>query len=266
MSGLTGVERIAAVFARARAEGRAALMPYVPLGYPTLEISPAVVKAAVAGGADLLELGLPFSDPLADGPVIQAATQRALQEGMTTARGLEMVAGLRREGVEIPFVVMGYYNPIMAYGEAAFCAACRAAGADGMIVADLPVEEGAALEQACAEQGLALIYLVAPTSPAGRVKLVAERSQGFVYLVSVAGVTGARTELPPDLSAFVARVRQETDKPLAVGFGIATPMQAAQVAKLADGVIVGSALVRCAGEPDAPAQVEAFVRSLKGCP
>jgi tryptophan synthase alpha chain len=262
MESKRGVQAIAAAFEQAKTQNRAALMPYVVLGYPTPETSLAVVEAAVAGGADVVELGVPFSDPLADGPIIQAATQRALEEGMSVPACLEAVRELRAHGLATPFVLMGYINPILAYGEEAFCQACRAAGVDGLIVPDLPPEEGDSLEEACRTHGLALIYLLAPTSPPERARLVAERSQGFVYLVSVAGITGARDQLPPDLADFVHRVRAVTAKPLAVGFGISSPAQAAHVAALADGVIVGSALVRRAGEPNGPEQVKRFVQEL----
>jgi len=237
-------------------------MPYLTLGYPTPERSLDLVKAAIAGGADMLELGIPFSDPLADGPTIQKASFIALQQGMTVARCLEMAHELRRQGIEAPFVFMGYYNPILAYGEKAFCRECREVGIDGLIVPDLPLEEGEALESTCRQHGLALIYLLAPTSPPERIRLLAERSQGFIYLVSVTGVTGARDGLPPDLAEFVQRVREATDKPLAVGFGIGQPEQAAQVARLADGVIVGSAFIRAAGEPEAEEKVRAFASAL----
>ena len=263
MSEVSGVQRISAVFARARAEGRAALMPYLVLGYPTPESSPALIEAAVEAGADLLELGVPFSDPLADGLTIQQATHVALQQGMTMARCLESVADLRARGLATPFLLMGYYNPILAYGEATFCHACRTAGVDGIIVPDLPPEEGRALEEACRQHGLALVYLLAPTSPPARIRLVTDRSQGFVYLVSVTGITGARDRLPPDLAAFVGRVRAETDKPLAVGFGISTPEQARQVAALADGVIVGSAVVRLAAGANGVERVRLFVAQLR---
>jgi len=262
VTGENGVQRIAALFERLQAEGRAALMPYLTLGYPTPERSLDLVEAAIAGGADMLELGIPFSDPLADGPIIQKASFVALQQGMTVARCLEMAHELRRRGVEAPFVFMGYYNPILTYGEVAFCRECREVGIDGLIVPDLPPEEGEALESTCRQHGLALIYLLAPTSTPGRIRLLAERSQGFIYLVSVTGVTGERDGLPPDLEEFVQRVREATDKPLAVGFGIGQPKQAAQVARLADGVIVGSAFIRAAGEPEAEEKVRAFASAL----
>jgi tryptophan synthase alpha chain len=238
-------------------------MPYLPLGYPTPEASLALVEAAVAGGADMLELGVPFSDPLADGPTIKGATHIALQQGTTVTRCLEMAQELRQRGITSPFVFMGYYNPILAYGEEPFCRACREVGVDGLIVPDLPPGEGETLESACRQHGLALIYLLAPTSTPDRVRLVTERSQGFIYLVSVMGITGARGSLPPDLAAFVSRVREVTEKPLAVGFGISTPEQAGQVAALADGVIVGSALVRLAGETEGSEKVKTFVAGLR---
>lgn len=262
-----GVDRIAGAFARAEAEDRAALMPYLPLGYPTPAASLDLVEAAVAGGADVVELGVPFSDPLADGPTIQGATQVALSQGMSLARCLSAVRTLRARGVTTPFVLMGYYNPVLAYGEDALCRDARAAGVDGLIVPDLPPEEGAPLEARCDAEGLGLIYLLAPTSPEARVRRVVAQARGFVYLVAVTGITGARDRLAPGLAAFVQRVRAATDKPLAVGFGISTPAQARRVAALADGVIVGSALVRAAAmraaEGDAPARVRAFVAGLR---
>jgi tryptophan synthase alpha chain len=268
----TGIQCVADVFKLAQAEHRAAVMPYLTLGYPTPERSLALVEAAVAGGADLLELGIPFSDPLADGPTIQRATQIALKEGMTVQRCLEMVAALRERGIAKPFMFMGYYNPILAYGEEAFCRACRDMGVDGLIVPDLPPDEGHVIPSAvegprlakgCREHDLAQAHLLAPTSPSDRIRVVTERSRGFVYLVSVIGVTGARDRLPADLTAFVQRVRAATDKPIAVGFGISSPEQARRVAALADGVIVGSAVLQKAGEADGISQVRTFVAQLR---
>lgn len=269
----TGVERIQAAFAQAQAQGRAAFMPYQMLGHPTLDASPRVIQALAAAGADLFELGLPFSDPLADGPVIQAAGQRALANGVTVQRCLEMVAELRAAIPDTPFCLMGYINPLLAYGLARFVAGAAAAGADGLIVPDLPPDEPEAEELIvlCRQHGLAPVFLLAPTSTADRIELGVARSQGFVYLVSVAGITGARERLPDDLGAFVQRVRAETQRQasgqslyLAVGFGISTPALSAQVAQIADGVIVGSALVRLAeqsGDDPAPA-VASFAAEL----
>jgi len=259
---MNGVDRIAAVFAATRAEGRAALMPYLTLGYPSPEMTIPLARAVVEAGADILELGIPFSDPLADGPTIQRATYRALQQGMTVARCLEMAAALRREGVGAPFVLMSYCNPIMAYGEEAFCRACQEVGVDGLIVPDLPPEEGEALEALCRARGLALVYLLAPTSTPKRIRRVAERTRGFLYLVSVTGTTGAREHLPPDLADFIRRVRAATEKPLAVGFGISRPEQARAVGALADGVIVGSALIQ-AVEAQGVSGAAAFVADLR---
>jgi tryptophan synthase alpha chain len=263
MNEAAGVERIADVFRGARADRRAAVMPYLTLGYPTPEQSLSLVEAAVAGGADLVELGIPFSDPLADGPTIQRATQVALNEGMSVGRCLAMAAQLRERGITVPFLFMGYYNPILAYGERAFARACRKMGVDGLIVPDLPPEEGRCLAAGCAEYGLAQVYLLAPTSASDRVRFVTSRSQGFVYAVSVTGVTGARDRLPTHLRAFIQRVRQATNKPVAVGFGISSPEQAAQVAALADGVIVGSAVLRRATGPHCVDSVRNFVAALR---
>jgi tryptophan synthase alpha chain len=218
-------------------------MPYFTLGYPDPETSFEIVQAVAASGADLIELGLPFSDPLADGPTIQHSTQLALEGGMTITRCLEQAMNLRRAGVSLPLLLMGYYNPILAFGTARFAAAAAAAGADGLIVPDLPVEEATELEAACRERGLALVYLLAPTSASKRARLLGQHSSGFLYLVSLTGVTGAREALGADLGAFIERVRAETSLPLAVGFGISTPEQAAAVGRLAEGVIVGSALI-----------------------
>jgi tryptophan synthase alpha chain len=261
---MNGIERIAAAFAAVHAQGRAALMPYVTLGYPRRELSLDVVEAVATCGADLIELGVPFSDPLADGPTIQRSTQVALEEGMTLAGCLEMVAGLRGRGISTPFMLMGYVNPILAYGVRRFTADAAQAGADGVIVPDLPPEEAGELEQACRENGLVLVYLVPPTASLERIGLISARSNGFLYLVSLTGVTGARHELPADLARFIQRVRQVTRLPLAVGFGISTPEQARAVGSVADGVIVGSALIDVIGKAADPVRAAGdFVRALR---
>ncbi len=261
-----GIENITQTFARTRLEGRPAYMPYFTLGYPDRPASLDIIEALAHNGADLIELGVPFSDPLADGPTIQRSTQVALEQGMTVAGCLESVAVLRRRGVTQPLLLMGYVNPLLSYGYERFTAQAAQAGADGLIVPDLPPEEAEPLEQACRANGLALVFLLAPTSTPERIALAARRSSGFIYLVSVAGVTGARRELPPDLADFIRRVRSMTDLPLAVGFGISTPQQAQAVGALADGVIVGSALINAvdqAAERDArAAQAGAFMTSL----
>ncbi|MGQ9628079.1 MAG: tryptophan synthase subunit alpha [Anaerolineae bacterium] len=258
----SGLQRITIAFQKAQKANRAALMPYLTLGYPSPAASLVLVEKVASAGADLLELGVPFSDPLADGPTIQQATHVALQQGMSVQRCLEMCSRLRERGLETPFLLMGYYNPILTFGEDAFCRACREVGVDGLIVPDLPPEEGESLERISQEHGLALVYLLAPTSPPERIDLVAGHSQGFIYLVSLTGVTGARESLQSGLANFINLVRQRTDKPLAVGFGISTPQQAAQVASLADGVIIGSALVKMAGQ--APmAHLKEFMAALR---
>ena len=259
----SGRARIAAAFQKAQQRQTAALMPYFTLGYPDRETSMAVIEA-IAPYSDLVELGVPFSDPLADGPTIQRSTQIALERGTTTATCLEMVNALRRRGISTPFMLMGYYNPILAYGEARYVRDAAAAGADGFIVPDLPPEEAGDLERLADAAGLALIHFLAPTSSPARIGKVTVRAQGFIYLVSLTGVTGARRSLQQDLADFVARVRARTSLPLAVGFGISTPEQAAAVGRLADGVIVGSALINAADtSDDKPAAAAQFVRTLQ---
>ena len=245
---MTGVERIQATFAQARKEQRAAFMPYQAMGYPNRVDTLAIVTALAEEGADLFEIGLPHSDPLADGPTVQTATYTAITQGTTVTDCLAMVRELRAAGVTTPFCAMSYYNPIFAYGLARFVEDAVAAGMDGLIVPDLPPEEADELEAACRQAGLATVYMLAPTSTDARIKTVAQHATGFIYMVSVTGTTGARRELPPDLADFVARVRKYTDLPLAVGFGIGNGAQAAAVAQIADGVIVGSALVKAGGE------------------
>lgn len=258
------MSRITKTFQLLKQTGRKALMPYVTMGYPALESALDIVPAMVEAGADLVELGVPFSDPLADGATIQAAGQRALANGMSLALCLEQAAALRARGVTAPFVLMGYYNPIIQFGIERFAERAVACGIDGLIVPDLPPEEAETLYTAATAHGLDVIFLLAPTSDAARVQRVTAQSSGFVYLVSLVGVTGARESLPPDLADFVARVRAVTDKPLAVGFGIATPEQAAQVARIADGIIVGSALVKAIGAAERPAvAARAFVAALR---
>ncbi len=243
---MSGIERVRQVFRL----GRPAFMPYVVLGYPTVDDSLHTIETLVEAGADLFELGVPFSDPIADGPTIQAATQRALDNGVTVAGCLDMVARLRARGVDTPFLFMGYVNPVLAYGLRRFVSDSAAAGVDGFLIPDLPPEEAGELEAACTEDGLAVTYLASTTSAPERLELLGKRSTGFLYLVSLTGVTGVRDRVPADLEDFVARARAATNAPLAVGFGIGTGEQAGVVARLADGVIIGSALVKTAAESD----------------
>lgn len=237
-------------------------MPYFPIGYPDLETSIDAIEALAQNGADLIEVGLSFSDPLADGPVIQKATQIALENGITVKKSLEAVAELRRRGVAIPLVGMGYYNPILAYGLEQFVTDARSAGLDGFIVPDLPPEE--AQEFAAVLGEMPLIRMLAPTTPSERMELIARGAQGFIYLVSVTGVTGARQSVADGLAELISRVRQHTSAPVCVGFGIGTPEQAGIVGGIADGVIVGSACVRAIGESAAPvAAAGEFARSFR---
>lgn len=257
-----GRKNIAATFQKMSQSKRAAFMPYFTLGYPDRETSLAVVEA-IAPFSDLLELGVPFSDPIADGPTIQRSTQKALENGTTSAGCLEMLRELRRRGVETPILLMGYYNPILAYGERRYVFDAAEAGADGFIVPDLPPEEGDDFEAIVVKAGLALVHFLAPTSSAERIANVTRRAKGFIYLVSLTGITGARTHLTKGLDEFVGRVRAQTDTPLAVGFGISTPKHAADVGRIADGVIVGSALINAVDAADDKAAAAArYVREM----
>jgi len=253
------LSRIASVFSQPTHK---ALIPYITVGYPSIETIMRVVPLLARGGADIVELGIPFSDPLADGATIQKASFHALQNGVTPELCLEIARRLSQE-VEIPLVFMTYFNPVFSYGLEEFCAACSKSGVDGLIIPDLPPEEGTALEAITRKQGLDLIYLLAPTSTEERIRLVAGRSRGFIYLVSVSGVTGARDSLPLDLEAFVARVRKVAKQPLCVGFGISTPEQAKQVARVADGVIVGSRIIQLMEAEDNLISVGNFIKELR---
>jgi tryptophan synthase alpha chain len=234
--------RIDAAFERARAQGRAALVVFVTAGDPDLETTAELVPELEAAGADLVELGIPHSDPIGEGPTIQVSSQRALARHTTLAEILDLVRRVRAVS-QVPLVLMGYLNNVLAYGEERLAKDAGAAGADGLILADVPFEETARLSAACAEHGVHRVLLVAPTSTPERTVRIAAASRGFVYCVSVTGVTGARSDLPADLEQLVERIRRVTATPVCVGFGVSTPAQAARVARLADGVIVGSALV-----------------------
>lgn len=240
---MTAPGRIERAFERARAEGRCAFVAFLTVGHPDIESTPKLVQALIAGGADIVELGVPFSDPLADGPKIQASSFHALEQGVTTATCLDVVRQLRADGVTVPLIFMGYYNPIMAYGIEKFARDAAEAGADGMISVDLPPEESGELHDAFAAKGLSVIYLLAPTSTDERIAAVAELASGFIYCVSLTGITGERAELDPGLADFVARVRKQTALPLAVGFGISQPKHFQAVARIADAAAVGSAIV-----------------------
>jgi len=235
----------------------------VTVGYPTVESTLEVVPMLAESGCDIVELGIPFSDPLADGTTIQEASSGALQAGVTPKTCLD-VAGKIRQQTDIPLLFMTYYNPVLRFGLQSFCVTCAEAGVDGLIVPDLPPDEATDLDTAARRQGLDLVYLLTPTSTTERIRLVAEKSRGFVYLVSLLGVTGARDSLPEGLEDFVRRVRKETNKPLCVGFGIATPDQARRVGQVADGVIVGSRMIQLIRDDNPPYQrVKSFTHELR---
>ena len=236
-------DRIQVAFAAARARGGAALVTYVMAGDPDLATSREAALACAAGGADILEIGMPFSDPIADGKTIQGAGERSLRAGTTVAACLRVAAEVRqRTGAAI--ALMGYVNPVMAFGEVRFLDACVQAGVDAVILPDLPPEEATSFREAAVARGVALVFLLAPTSTPARVESACRAATGFVYFVSVTGVTGARTTLPPDLGDKVAAVRRQCPVPVVVGFGVGTPAQAREVGRLADGVVVGSAIVQ----------------------
>lgn len=257
-----GVQAICKAFLSAKTSRSTALMPYFTLGYPTFEGSLKII-AAIAPHADLLELGVPFSDPIADGPTIQRSTQQALDHGVDSAMCLQGVRELRAAGIDTPILLMGYYNPILAYGERRYVHDAADAGVDGFIVPDLPPEEGGPLRATAAERALAVINFLAPTSNQRRIKLAVDTATGFIYMVSVTGVTGARKNMQLDLAQIVDEIRIQCDLPVAVGFGISTPGQAANVANFADGVIVGSALIDAVDQSnDKPAAAAQYIGSL----
>ena len=237
------MSRIEKRFADLRAEGRGGLVTFVTAGDPDLEISSEIVAGLPGAGADIIELGMPFSDPMADGPAIELASGRALRGGQNMQKTLAMVARFRATDDETPIVLMGYYNPIYAYGVDRFSADAAAAGVDGMIVVDLPPEEDTELREPAAAAGIDMVRLIAPTSSDARIGTLIENASGFVYYVSVRGITGTRSAAASDIAANVGRIRGQTGLPIAVGFGIRTPEQAADVAAVADAAVVGTAIV-----------------------
>ncbi len=238
--------RIAASFARLRQEHRAALIPYIMVGYPSLQATRQLVDLLSQQGADLIELGVPFSDPLADGATIQRASHAALENGVSLLDCLTVAAAFRSNGAsasDVPIIFMSYYNPIYRYGLEQFVADCAVTGVDGLIIPDLPPEEAYDLKAACKRFGVELIFLVAPSSTDERIERIVEMADGFIYCVSLTGVTGARSQLDENAAHLVERVRRYTNLPLVVGFGISSPEHVADVAGFADGVVVGSALI-----------------------
>ena len=254
------MSRIGDTMTRLRAEGRVALIPFFTAGDPDLDVTRQLVLAAVEEGVDVIELGVPFSDPMADGPVLQRAALRALASNTTFVRVLGLVAELRKT-TQVPIILFGYYNPIFHYGVDAAVRDAAAAGVDGFLCVDVPPEESEPLRLASAPLGLDVIYLFAPTTPPERVRFIARNASGFLYLVSVLGVTGARDALPQELPDLVRKARAVTDLPIGVGFGVQRPDQAAWVAGFADAVIVGSAFAKIA-EASPPREVVARVREL----
>ena len=261
------LERLQIAFDRVRTEGRIGVVPYVTVGFPSIEETLAIVPAIERAGADAIELGVPYSDPLADGPTVQAASYRALLGGVNSRVCLDVVRRLREAGVKVPLVFMGYYNPILSYGIEAYAADCAEAGVDALIVPDLPPDEASELRTALREHGLGLVGMLAPTSTEERIELGCREADGFVYCVSVAGVTGARSDLPSDLPDFVSRVRAHTSLPIAVGFGVAERRHVETVGTVADAAAVGSALINVidsAPPGEAASRAGAFVTELTG--
>jgi tryptophan synthase alpha chain len=261
------MSRIAETFARLRAEGRVALMPYLTVGFPERDSALELIPAMEAAGASLFELGVPFSDPLADGATTQRSAQRALEHGITLADCIATTARLRERGVRAPLLLMGYYNPLLRYGIERACRELAAAGGDGWIMPDVPPEEAGELRQAAQAHGLDLIMFVAPTTPEERIAQIITQASGFIYVVALTGVTGARASLAANLGEVLARVRRHSDLPLVVGFGISRPEHVAEVARIADGAIVGSALIAHLEQlppAEAAAGAASFVATLLG--
>ncbi len=258
-------DRLSRRFKACAEQGRAALVTFVTAGDPDAGTSAAILHALPAAGADIIELGVPFTDPMADGPVIQAANIRALAGGMTLAKVLDMVQEFRRIDAETPVILMGYFNPIFLFGVARFAESAREVGVDGVIVVDVPPEEDAELGEPLRACGLHVVRLATPTTDAGRQAAVCAAASGFIYYVSVAGITGGASGASDAIRAAVVRLRAASGLPVAVGFGIRTPEQAAEIARIADGVVVGSALVALAGEgpaETAAARVACEVQAL----
>jgi tryptophan synthase alpha chain len=262
-----GTSRIAGTFDRLRAQDRIALMPYHTAGWPSMQISEEIILGLIEGGADLVEIGVPFSDPIADGTSVQRTSQLSLEQGTRLRDCIALVRRLRDRGATVPFLLMGYYNPIVKYGVERYVADCAEAGVDGFIVPDLPASESDLLHAACKAHHRDLIFMVTPTSTEERIAVAAERGSGFIYCVSVTGVTNARDRMSPTLGPYLAGVREKTDLPLAVGFGISRPDHVRLVAEHAEGAIVGAALINYLDSlPDdqKPAGGAQFVRYLRG--
>ncbi len=264
-----GSRRLQVTFEELVAQGRTGIIPFITVGFPDVETTLELVPALVRAGADIVELGVPFSDPLADGATIQKASFHALRQGVTLGRCLETCACLRREGLSIPLVFMGYYNPLLAFGLHRFAVEAQKAGLDGIIVADLPPDEAGPLRDVCLSRGIDVICLLSPTSTEQHIAAACATASGFIYCVSLAGVTGARDQISPQAAHLVERVRTHTNLPIAVGFGVSSRQHVEAVGKYADAVVVGSALVNvidAALPGDAVASAARFLLDLCGAP
>ena len=242
--------------------GRKALIAYITVGYPDIEATEKIAAVLATSGCDIIELGIPFSDPLADGATIQKASFQALQQGVTPETCLEVASRLSAK-IATPLVFMTYYNPVFNFGLEVFCGCCASSGISGLIIPDLPPEEASELAEAARQYEIDLVYLLAPTSPDDRIAIAADRSRGFIYLTSLTGVTGARQSLPPDLNKFITRVRAQATQPLCVGFGVSSPEQAERIAEIADGVIIGSRLLELVEEDPGLSLLKDFTLSLR---
>ena len=259
--------RIDQTLADLRRSGQPALAPFITVGFPDVETSAALARTVLEAGGDMLELGVPFSDPLADGPTIQMTSYRALQNGVTVKKCLEVLSELRQSGVDAPMIFMGYYNPYLHYGLESFLDDAKAAGLDGMIVPDLPTEEAAVMGQMAAERSIHLIPMLAPTSSDARIQDACKAAGGFIYCVSLTGVTGARSSLSEQTAGLVARIRRHTDLPILVGFGVSQREHLEAISKFADGAAVGTALLAAVDRAPEDGRLDAardFITSLKG--
>ena len=260
------MSRVHACFEALKAKKRTAFVAYLTVGFPSRNATPDIVSSLLEGGADILELGMPFSDPLADGATIQHSNQVALNNSVTLKDCLDAAKQVRSKNKTVPILLMGYYNPLLHYGLSKFCADSVKAGVDGFIVVDLPPDEAADLKKECAKNGLDLVFLLTPTSSNERMTLVCEGASGFIYIVTVAGVTGVRTSVNTAVPELVARVRKHTRLPLVVGFGVSTPEQFQAIGKYADGVAVGSAIINViekSSTKEAAASAKAFAKKLR---
>ncbi len=267
MTVATSESRIAKTFARLKAEKQTGVIPYLTVGYPELDTVQRVAPAMVAGGATMIELGIPFSDPLADGATVQHSSYEALKNGVTVDYCLETARQLREAGVDVPLAFMGYFNPIFNFGVDRFAEKCAEVGVDGLIVPDLPVAESGEMLDACRRNGRDLIFMLAPTSTDELISATVQQASGFIYCVSLTGTTGARSSLSEGLGEFLSRVRNQTDLPLAVGFGISQPEHVAEVGKVAEAAVVGSAVIDRLGSTPRERQPDVmrkFVRYLRG--